>query len=107
MKRFISIFFIFLCVAAEVAGGNAFLYDEETRFEERAGKIELEETLVPFIKDRNSVRRESTRPLVTSSYTSVNRIAETKSIAVKTQYQLHTHTQQNIPVYLVKSVFLI
>lgn len=110
MKRLISLFFIFLCVVAEVTGGNALLCDEEsTRFEERAGKIELEETLIPYIKDRNLVRREPTcRSLVTRSYTpSVLRIAETESVAVKIQYQLHSHAQRNIPVYLVKKVFLI
>jgi len=109
MKRFISIVFIFLCVAAEVAGDNAFLDGEEsTRFEERACKIELEETLIPFFRDRNLVRREPTsRPLVTKNYVCVTRIAKIESIAVKKQYQLHFHTQQNIPVYLVKRVFLI
>lgn len=109
MKRVISIFFIFLCIAAEVSEGNTFLVEEESsRIEERAGKVELEETFTPFFKERNLIRREpASRRLIAKDHSSVKRISEVESNAVKIQYQLHTYRQQYIPVYLVKKVFLI
>ncbi|MBL7873354.1 MAG: hypothetical protein JNM78_17170 [Cyclobacteriaceae bacterium] len=109
MKRLISIFFITLCIAGEIAAANTLFFDEESaRIEERTNEKELEGTFISFLKIRNSVRRELTsRPLISRSHTSVKRIAETESVAVNTQYQLHDQTQLTIPVYLVKKVFLI
>jgi hypothetical protein len=110
MKIFISIFFIFLCIVAEAAEHNTFLCNEESvRVEERAGEIQFEETLTPYFKVRNSLRREpaGSRPLISSDHSSVKGITEAKNEIVKIQYQLHAHTQQTSPVYLVKKVFLI
>lgn len=109
MKRFISIFFISLCIAGEIAAANTLFFDEESsRIEERTNERESERTIIPFYKVRNSISREPGRRLLISrSHLSANGISETKSATVKIQYQLHSHTQQNIPVYLVKKVFLI
>ncbi len=110
MKKFISLFFIFLCLVSEIAGGHALLCDEESvRVEERAGEAGFEENLTPLFKVRNSVRREPTgsRPLISSGLSSVKGITETKNKIVRIQYQLHAHTQQTTSVYLVNKVFLI
>jgi len=108
MKKVIAIFFIFLCVVAEVAEGNTFFENESARFEERADKIEVEETFTPFFRERNLIRQEPTsRPLIEKDHAYVKRIFAAESIAVKIQYHLHAYRQQNIPIYLVKRVFLI
>ncbi len=109
MKRFISVFFISLCIAGEIAAANTLFFDEESsRIEERTNEKESERTIIPFFKVRNSINHEpGRRLLVGRNHLSANRISETKSATVNIQYQLHSHTQQNIPVYLVKKVFLI
>jgi hypothetical protein len=109
MKVFISIFFIFLCFAAEVAQSNISLYSgESTRSEERAGEIEGE-TQPPVFKVRTSVRLDanSNRTLLSRGYSSRKSEIEIESETVKIQHRLHALTHQGQPVYLVKKVFLI
>jgi hypothetical protein len=108
MKKVVSICFIFLCVAGEIAISSTLLYNSETRSEERAGG-EMEENLLPVVKVKTTTRRNPivVRPLITQRYVQVVNVAEAENEVSKIQSQLYSTAHRPMPVYLVKRVFLI